>query len=69
MQQLMETPKTMQAAWYEKQGAAKDVIQFRRLGQPNDVALVAFLASPDADYITSSTFYVDGGLLWNYQEQ
>jgi glucose 1-dehydrogenase len=22
-----------------------------------------------ADYITGSTFFVDGGLLWNYQEQ
>jgi glucose 1-dehydrogenase len=44
-------------------------IPLGRLGQPNDVALVAFLASPNADYITGSTFYVDGGLLWNYQEQ
>nr|WP_230967561.1 hypothetical protein [Nostoc commune] len=26
-------------------------------------------ASDDADYITGSTFFVDGGLLWNYQEQ
>jgi glucose 1-dehydrogenase len=41
-----------------------------RLGQPADVAaMVAFLASSDADYVTGSTFYVDGGLLWNYQEQ
>lgn len=39
-------------------------------GQPKDVAsLVAFLASSEADYITGSTFFVDGGLLWNYQEQ
>jgi glucose 1-dehydrogenase len=45
-------------------------IPLGRLGKPEDVsALVAFLASPDADYITGSTFYVDGGLLWNYQEQ
>lgn len=41
-----------------------------RLGQPRDVAgAVAFLASPDADYITGTTLYVDGGLLWNYSEQ
>jgi glucose 1-dehydrogenase len=45
-------------------------IPLGRLGKPEDVAaLVSFLASPDADYITGSTFYVDGGLLWNYQEQ
>jgi glucose 1-dehydrogenase len=45
-------------------------IPLGRLGKPEDVAaLVSFLASPDAEYITGSTFYVDGGLLWNYQEQ
>ncbi|MEE3717884.1 glucose 1-dehydrogenase [Tumidithrix elongata RA019] len=45
-------------------------IPLGRLGQPNDVAaMVAFLASEDAGYITGSTFVVDGGLLWNYQEQ
>jgi glucose 1-dehydrogenase len=45
-------------------------IPLGRLRKPEDVAaLVSFLASPDADYITGSTFYVDGGLLWNYQEQ
>ena len=37
---------------------------------PADVAsLAAFLASPDADYITGATIVVDGGLLWNYSEQ
>jgi glucose 1-dehydrogenase len=47
-----------------------DNIPLRRLGQPSDVAaLVAFLASNDADYITGATFVVDGGLLWNYTEQ
>lgn len=46
------------------------IIPLRRLGQPEDVAgLAAFLASADANYITGSTFYVDGGLLWNYTEQ
>lgn len=45
-------------------------IPLGRLGQPEDVSgLVAFLASDEARYITGSTFYVDGGLLWNYQEQ
>jgi glucose 1-dehydrogenase len=53
-----------------KLGALLNNIPLGRLGQPQDVAsLVAFLASADADYITGSTFFVDGGLLWNYQEQ
>jgi glucose 1-dehydrogenase len=54
----------------DKLNATLKNIPLGRLGQPEDVAgLVAFLASSDADYITGSTFYVDGGLLWNYQEQ
>lgn len=54
----------------EKLGALLQNIPLGRLGQPQDVAsLVTFLASSDADYITGSTFFVDGGLLWNYQEQ
>jgi glucose 1-dehydrogenase len=54
----------------EKLGALLKNIPLGRLGQPGDVAaLVAFLASADADYVTGTTFFVDGGLLWNYQEQ
>lgn len=54
----------------EKLNALLKNIPLGRLGQPSDVAsLVAFLASSDADYVTGSTFFVDGGLLWNYQEQ
>ena len=45
-------------------------IPLQRLGKPDDVSgCVAFLASADADYITGTTLFVDGGLLWNYQEQ
>jgi len=45
-------------------------IPLGRLGRPEDVAgVVAFLASDDAGYMTGSTVYVDGGLLWNYSEQ
>ncbi len=54
----------------EKLGALLKNIPLGRLGQPKDVAsIVAFLASSDADYVTGTTFFVDGGLLWNYQEQ
>ena len=54
----------------EKLGALLHNIPLGRLGQPQNVAsLVAFLASSDADYMTGSTLFVDGGLLWNYQEQ
>jgi glucose 1-dehydrogenase len=45
-------------------------IPLKRLGRPDDVAgVVAFLASEDADYITGTTVFVDGGLLWSYEEQ
>ena len=45
-------------------------IPLGRLGTPEDVAgLAVFLASGESDYVTGSTFFVDGGLLWNYQEQ
>jgi glucose 1-dehydrogenase len=45
-------------------------IPLGRLGQPQDVAgLAAFLASDDAAYVTGTTFTVDGGLTWFYQEQ
>lgn len=54
----------------EKLAALQQNIPLRRLGQPRDVAgAVAFLASDEADYITGSTLFVDGGLLWNYSEQ
>jgi glucose 1-dehydrogenase len=45
-------------------------IPARRLGEPEDVAgVVAFLASDDARYMTGTTLFVDGGLMWNYAEQ
>jgi glucose 1-dehydrogenase len=45
-------------------------IPLRRLGKPEDVAsMAAFLASSESDYATGATFFVDGGLTWNYQEQ
>jgi len=45
-------------------------IPLKRLGISDDVAgVTAFLASADADYITGTTVFVDGGLLWSYEEQ
>lgn len=45
-------------------------IPLARLGTTDDVAGVAtFLASDDAAYVTGSTYVVDGGLTWYYQEQ
>ena len=45
-------------------------IPLRRLGKPEDVAsIAAFLASSESGYVTGTTFVVDGGLTWNYEEQ
>jgi len=39
-------------------------IPLKRMGRPEEVsAMVVFLASEDASYITGATFYVDGGWL------
>ncbi|CAH0284001.1 Glucose 1-dehydrogenase 1 [Pedobacter sp. Bi27] len=45
-------------------------IPFKRMGKVEDVAaIVAFLASDDAAYVTGSTYFVDGGLTYHYEEQ
>ncbi|MFN8347120.1 MAG: SDR family oxidoreductase [Spirosomataceae bacterium] len=41
-----------------------NLIPYRRIGQPEDVAKAAvWLASDDSDYITGETLYVDGGMM------
>lgn len=46
----------------EKKNALSE-IPWNRFGQPEEVANVAtFLASAEADYVTGSTYYIDGGL-------
>ena len=53
-----------------KLGALLENIPLKRLGTPDDVANMAlFLASDESNYATGTTFFVDGGLTWNYQEQ
>ena len=53
-----------------KLNAVLQNIPLRRLGKPEDVAsIAAFLASSESNYVTGTTFVVDGGLTWNYQEQ
>jgi glucose 1-dehydrogenase len=48
----------------------QEKIPLGRLGKPKDVSsLAVFLASDEASYVTCSTFFVDGGLTWNYHEQ
>jgi len=45
-------------------------IPLGRMGTPEEVAaLVAFLASDEAAYVTGSTYVMDGGLMRNYKEQ
>ena len=45
-------------------------IPLARLGQPGDIGSAAvYLASDEASYVTGTTLFVDGGLLWNYSEQ
>ncbi|QJD95517.1 glucose 1-dehydrogenase [Mucilaginibacter robiniae] len=59
---LMETPDLLN-------NVLKN-IPMKKLGEPEDVAaLVAFLSSDDAKYVTGSTYFVDGGLTYHYEEQ
>lgn len=54
----------------EEMSALIGQIPLGRLGQAEDVAgIAAFLASADAGYVTGSTYFVDGGLTWHYEEQ
>jgi glucose 1-dehydrogenase len=59
---LMETPELLIPLQRK--------IPLGRLGQPEEVAaVVAFLASDEASYVTGSTYFIDGGLTVAYTEQ
>ena len=61
-QHLMDTPELLIPL--------QQKIPLGRLGQPEEVAaVVAFLASDDASYVTGSTYFIDGGLTVAYTEQ
>ncbi len=48
----------------EKKKALENSIPLGRIGQPADVAgLAVWLASDAADYVTGTTFFIDGGLM------
>ena len=41
-------------------------IPWKRAAEPEEIArLAVFLASPDSDYVTGATYYMDGGLMIN----
>jgi glucose 1-dehydrogenase len=53
------------AAWETPEAYADlmRLIPYKRIGEPEDVAHAAvWLASDEADYLTGTTLYVDGGM-------
>jgi glucose 1-dehydrogenase len=53
------------AAWETPEALDKllTLIPYNRIGQPEDIGkLAVFLASDDADYITGTTIFMDGGM-------
>ena len=60
---MILTPMNADAADPEKRAEKESAIPAGRAGKPEEVGrLAAFLASPDASYITGATVVIDGGL-------
>lgn len=61
---FIDTPILADAKGTEFEGAMVSMTPMGRLGQPEEVAaVVAFLASDDASFMTGSEVYVDGGYI------
>jgi NAD(P)-dependent dehydrogenase (short-subunit alcohol dehydrogenase family) len=53
-----------EALWKDQEEAVVEATPLRRIGEPPDIAsAVAFLAGPEASWITGETMVVDGGVL------
>ncbi|HUQ66567.1 MAG TPA: SDR family oxidoreductase, partial [Flavitalea sp.] len=40
------------------------LVPYKRIGQPDDIGrAAAWLASDDAEYVTGTTLFIDGGML------
>ncbi|MBM4174974.1 MAG: 3-oxoacyl-[acyl-carrier-protein] reductase [Ignavibacteria bacterium] len=60
---FIETEMTAKLNQAQKD-AIMNLVPLKKMGQPSDVArTVAFLSSPDSDYITGQVICVDGGMI------